>query len=101
MCMGRNPTFDEWAKIFEGLDACVTPILTLEEATKYPANSERNVFFEQDGIIQASPAPRFDRTPNVKPQRVQGQGANSEEILKEIGLAQKEIIDLKNDNILT
>jgi alpha-methylacyl-CoA racemase len=97
----KSKSRDEWAKIFEGLDACVTPILTLEEATKYPANSERNVFFEQDGIIQASPAPRFDRTPNIKPQRVQGQGANSEEILKEIGLAQKEIIDLKNDNILT
>jgi crotonobetainyl-CoA:carnitine CoA-transferase CaiB-like acyl-CoA transferase len=73
----------------------------LEEATKYQVNSERDVFFEQDGVLQASPAPRFDRTPSAKPVSIRARGADNEEILKEIGLAQKEIINLKNNNILT
>jgi alpha-methylacyl-CoA racemase len=97
----KSKSRDEWSKIFEGTDACVTPILTLEEAKKYPANLEREVFFERDGIIQASPAPRFGRTPNPKPGRIRGIGTNSEEILKEIGLDQQEIDELKNSNVLT
>lgn len=97
----KSKSRDEWSKIFEGTDACVTPILTLEEAKKYPANLEREVFFERDGIIQASPAPRFGRTPSPKPGRIRGIGTNSEEILKEIGLDQQEIDELKNSNVLT
>jgi alpha-methylacyl-CoA racemase len=97
----KTKSRDEWSEIFKGSDACVTPILTLEEATKYQVNSERDVFFEQDGVLQASPAPRFDRTPSAKPVSIRARGADNEEILKEIGLAQKEIINLKNNNILT
>ena len=97
----KTKSRDEWSEVFKGSDACVTPILTLEEATKYEVNSERDVFFEQDGVLQASPAPRFDRTPSAKPVSIRARGADNEEILKEIGLAQKEIINLKNNNILT
>jgi alpha-methylacyl-CoA racemase len=53
----------EWTAIFEGTDACVTPVLTFEEAARHPHNAQRGVFDRVDGILQPSPAPRFSRTP--------------------------------------
>ena len=40
----RTKTRDEWGKIFDGSDACVTPILELEEAPEHPHNKERGSF---------------------------------------------------------
>jgi alpha-methylacyl-CoA racemase len=49
-------TRDEWAAVFEASDACVTPVLTLEEAAAHPHLVARGVF-TSDGA--AAPAPRF------------------------------------------
>ena len=35
---------DEWVDIFDGSDACVTPILELNEAADHPHNKERESF---------------------------------------------------------
>jgi alpha-methylacyl-CoA racemase len=58
----KTRTRDEWVAIFELLDACVTPVLTQDEAIRHPANVSRNVF---TGVERAepNPAPRFSRTP--------------------------------------
>ena len=37
-------TRDEWESAFADLDACVTPILELEEAREFPHNKERGAF---------------------------------------------------------
>ncbi len=49
---------DDWAAHFEGTDACVTPVLTLEEAPKHPHNLARGTFVTQ-GVVQPGLAPRF------------------------------------------
>ncbi|MEU7480444.1 CaiB/BaiF CoA-transferase family protein [Lentzea sp. NPDC042327] len=49
-------TRDEWADVFAGTDACVTPVLSLEEAASHPHLVARGVF-TPDGA--AVPAPRF------------------------------------------
>ena len=49
-------TRDEWAEVFDGTDACVTPVLTLDEAAAHPHLVARGVF-TSDGA--AAPAPRF------------------------------------------
>src|SRR5690349_8360117 len=49
-------TRDEWAEVFGDTDACVTPVLTLEEAAAHPHLVARGVF-TSDGA--AAPAPRF------------------------------------------
>jgi alpha-methylacyl-CoA racemase len=56
-------TRDEWADIFAGVDACVSPVLTLAEAADHPASRSRAVFGTVDGFEQPMPAPRFSRTP--------------------------------------
>jgi alpha-methylacyl-CoA racemase len=52
-----------WEALFEGSEACVTPVLAPLEAARHPQNAARGVFTELDGIVQPSPAPRFGRTP--------------------------------------
>jgi len=62
----RKKTRDEWAKIFDGTDACVTPILELEEAPEQAHNKERGSFIlGPDGEYSPVPAPRLSRTPAV------------------------------------
>ena len=40
----KEKTQDEWIKIFEGSDACVTPIMELDEAVEHPHNKDRQSF---------------------------------------------------------
>lgn len=61
-------TRDEWIDAFDGLDACVAPVLDPVEATTHPHAVARNQFFtDAGGTPQPMPAPRFDRTPTATP----------------------------------
>jgi alpha-methylacyl-CoA racemase len=57
----RSRTRDEWAAAFEGSDACVTPVLSLDEAPHHPHAVARQTF-TNGGVVQPAPAPRFSRT---------------------------------------
>ena len=49
----------EWTEIFEGLDACVTPVLHKDEAHEYGHNKERGAFQRScRGHMDPVPAPR-------------------------------------------
>lgn len=60
-------TRDEWVKIFEGSDACVAPVLDLEEAASDAGNQARGMHPLVDGVRHPAPAPRFGRTPSRAP----------------------------------
>lgn len=60
-------TRDEWAAVYEGTDACVTPVLTFDEAAKHPHNLERELYQSIDGTLHPTPAPRLSRTPGRAP----------------------------------
>jgi len=47
---------DHWARLFEGTEACVTPVLSAAEAASHPHHQAR-------GSGPAAVAPRFGRTP--------------------------------------
>jgi alpha-methylacyl-CoA racemase len=55
-------TRDEWQAIFEGSEACVSTVLTLQEAQNDPHNRARQVFVATGAQFQAAPAPRFSRS---------------------------------------
>lgn len=59
----KSRTREEWCCLFQNVDACVAPVLTLDEATQNLHLKERNVYSKIDGVIQPMPAPRFSRTP--------------------------------------
>jgi len=56
-------TRDEWTAIYDGTDACVTPVLTLAEASSDPHLAFRGSVTTADGWTQPGTAPRFSRTP--------------------------------------
>jgi alpha-methylacyl-CoA racemase len=58
-----SKTRDEWAGIFAGTDACVTPVLTWSEAAADAHLTARATVINANGADQAAPAPRFSRTP--------------------------------------
>jgi alpha-methylacyl-CoA racemase len=69
-------TRDQWCALMDSVDACVTPILNMEEAMKHPHNVARSTFIEVEGLRQPAPAPRFSRTvPEVR-SRPQGSAAS-------------------------
>jgi len=55
-------TRDEWAAVFAGVDACVTPVLTWDEAAGHGHLVERGTLVEVHGVVQAAAAPRFSRS---------------------------------------
>jgi len=58
----RSRNRDEWTEIFNGTDACVTPVLTFAEAADHPQLQSRGSLHERDGGLEAAPAPRFSRS---------------------------------------
>ena len=60
-------TREAWCAIFEGSDACVAPVLDMDEAPQHAHNRSRNTFIEVNGVTQPAPAPRFSRTPAAIP----------------------------------
>ncbi|WP_321893417.1 CaiB/BaiF CoA transferase family protein [Paraburkholderia tropica] len=53
----------EWAAVFDDTDACVSPVLGLDEAAGHAHIASRGTFIELNGMWQPAPAPRFGRTP--------------------------------------
>jgi len=86
---------DEWTAVFAGSDACVSPVLTPWEAHTHPHNAARETFIEVGGIRQPAPAPRFSRTPAPAPEPAPRAGADSVELLAELGYSTQEISDLR------
>jgi alpha-methylacyl-CoA racemase len=61
--MFRTRSRDAWVETFAPYDACVTPVLTPEEAVTHPVNASRNAHIIGPLGVQPSPAPRLSRTP--------------------------------------
>lgn len=57
-----SKTQAEWSGIFSGTDACVAPVLSMDDAVNHPHMAARQTLVEVDGVLQAAPAPRFSRS---------------------------------------
>jgi len=92
-------TRDEWCSIFDGTDACVSPVLEQEEAGEHPQNMARGSFLE-NGMPR--PAPLLSRTPAVassSPNNLDF-GSHTTEILSEAGFTDKDINTLLDKRIV-
>jgi len=93
----------EWTEIFEGSDACVTPVVDLQEAPLHPHNKARNSFVQDaNGVHSPVPAPRLSRTPAVAnvsdgdPEM----GKHTVKVLQEIGYSSQEIDSLLEKGVI-
>jgi alpha-methylacyl-CoA racemase len=96
----RSRTRVEWLDIFDGTDACVTPVLSLGDAPNHPHNRARATFLEVGGIVEPAPAPRFSRTPPPTPSPSPGPGVHATDVLLRWGLDQAEIDLLVDDGVI-
>ena len=87
-------TRDEWVAHFEESDACVAPVLDMDEAPAHPHNASRGTFRTVDGVIQPAPAPRYADAGFPDPQPPRPAGADTAEILAELGYDSSAIADL-------
>ncbi len=87
-------TRDEWAQIFEGRPACVTPILSLTEAREHPHVRARQAVIEVDGVAQPAPAPRFSRSVPAAVSAAPAVGADTTTALLGWGFSVEEVHDL-------
>jgi alpha-methylacyl-CoA racemase len=87
-------TRDEWAAIFEPLDACVAPVLTLAEAPAHPHNVARGSFVAVGDATLAAPAPRFSATPGVTTALTEV-GADTAALLDELSFTAAELDELR------
>ncbi|XP_055589385.1 alpha-methylacyl-CoA racemase [Uranotaenia lowii] len=98
-------TRDEWSEIFQNRDACVFPVLELNEVDSFHHNRERNVFLDREltknGELVPSPAPKLSRTPAISGALATDKNEYEmvEEILKEIG-QDSQINNLVSDGVL-
>ena len=87
-------TRDEWSRLLGGVDACVTPVLTLNEAAEHGHARARGSYVDIDGIRQPGPAPRFSRTASKGRPAPPTSGAAARSALLDWGCDEEEIRQL-------
>ena len=92
-------TRDDWAEIFEGSDACLTPVLSMDEAPNHPHAVARGSFVEIGGVTQPAPAPRFSRTPSGTPRMASG-GLDTACVLADLGYPGVKIDELREAGVI-
>lgn len=88
-------TRDEWVEAFADTDACVQPVLDMEEAPQHPHLVERGTFIEHGGVMQPAPAPRFSRSPSQISAQPPLNGADTDDVLADWGFSGSEISALR------
>lgn len=100
----QERTQQEWCEIFDGTDACVTPVLSLDEAPRHPHNAERNSFvtYVDHNIPAPAAAPRLSRTPPItkaiEPKSQHGE--HTVEILIDNNYTMQEIEKLQHEGVI-
>ncbi|MCL6740442.1 CoA transferase [Sphingomonas sp. RB56-2] len=84
-------TRDQWVAHFAGTDACVAPVLDLNEAPAHPHNIARRTFLDLNGVYQPAPAPHYSETVLERPDPPRRGGQDGEAILADLGYGAAEI----------
>ncbi len=72
---------DDWAQQFGDVDACLFPVLTMEEAPAHPHNAARGTYEAIQGSQHAAPGPRFSATPAAGTSEASDNVSGVEEVL--------------------
>ena len=76
-----------WVEAAKGRDACLAPVLTIDEAPQHPQMLARRTFTPFDGVLHPSPAPKLSATPGTLRRPAPLPGQHQAEVLQEWGAA--------------
>jgi alpha-methylacyl-CoA racemase len=96
----RGRTREDWTAIFAGRDACVTPVLSMEESMAHDHNRQRGNFLADGEGRYPNATPRFSRTPADAGRPIAPEGAHGRDILARVGFTEPEIADLVRRGIV-
>ena len=92
---------DEWVAAFAGRDACLAPVLGLAEAARHPHNAVRGTYVvDETGAIQPGVAPRFLGTPALAPAPAPTVGADTDDVLRELGVGDATLAELRERGVV-
>ncbi len=96
----RTKTRDEWTRIFHGRDACVSPVLGLDELEAHPHHAARGLLTTLGGVLQPGPAPRLSDTPGRADRPGRPRGGETREILRALAYDDDGIQDLLDRGVV-
>lgn len=98
----RSRTRDEWCARLEHTEACVSPVLSLQEAPLHPHNRARGVFATPpSGVVQPAAAPRFSATPAQAPVPASGSADEATQALTALwGVDAERLARLKAEGVV-
>jgi len=76
---------EHWVSAFSEVDACVTPVLTFDEAMDGSAARKRSTYIEIGGVPQPRPLPRWSAGPLPLPMAPPEAGRDTVAVLQELG----------------
>lgn len=97
----RTKTRDEWAKLFDGSDACTSPVLDYTEAAQHPQNMARGGLNQHGSYIHPRPAPVFGGHYTVQDPVLPAINAGRADITRLLGYDAATVTQLINAKILT
>jgi alpha-methylacyl-CoA racemase len=95
----RTRSRAEWVEAAQGRDACLAPVLSIDEAPHHPQMRERKAFTAFDEVLHPSPAPRFSRTPGALRRAAPAAGQHSSDVLADWGLSSSDIDSLLRSGV--
>jgi alpha-methylacyl-CoA racemase len=97
----RSRTRAEWEKVFDGTDACVTPVLEPHEMAGYPHHRERGYMETHFDLVQPGPTPKLSRTPGKVASPPPSVGEHTDRILGEwLGRDSDEVGAMHRDGVV-
>ena len=91
----------EWVAVFDAVDCCVTPVLTLQESLENPQLQARGMITKVGGVRQFGPVLRLSAMPATAARPAPAvAGGDSDAVLSEAGFAQADIDRLRQGGII-
>jgi alpha-methylacyl-CoA racemase len=87
----QEQTLEEWVAVFNGSDACFSPVIAIEEAGYQPHNASRCLFVNFEGLEHPVPTPRLSRTPGRLRRAPVFAGKDTVEALQDWGISSERI----------
>ncbi len=89
-----------WSALFEPVDCCVTPVLTMDEAMHHIQLAARGMLVNVDGLPQFAPPYRISDFALGQPRPAPAAGQDSEAILAAAGYGAAEIAALRQAGVI-
>jgi alpha-methylacyl-CoA racemase len=93
----RSKPQQVWLEAFADLDVCLSPVLSMAEASADAHLVARETFVDVEGVLHPAPAPRFSRTHTHRPTTPPARGSHTVEVLHELGRSDSEISRLHDE----